>query len=252
MVEVKGGTFTMGDDNSNYEDDKPAHKVKLDTFYMAEFQVTQELYEAVMKQNPAGFKGKRRPVEKVTWRNCVDFCVKLNEILELEQPVNNSTDDAVLDLTKKGFRLPTEAEWEYAARGGVVVETGHAAFVETGHALSLRYAGSDVLNPVGWYDANSKMETRQVGLKMPNELGLYDMSGNVYEWCWDWYNKKFYEECKIKEPFLNPIDNNNIGSRVLRGGSWSNYAVLSRVANRDGDDPDFAWYNNGFRLVFSF
>ncbi len=211
LVKVQGGTFTMGEG-------KKAHKVELDTFYMAEFPVTQELYEAVMKTNPSKFKGKRRPVETVNWYKSVEFCQKINEILELPQ---GSDDKAKLDLKTKGFRLPTEAEWEYAAGGGARAE----------HTKQ-EYAGSNNLNIVGWYSKNANSETRPVGLKMPNKLGLYDMSGNVYEWCWDWSGK----DSKY---------------RVLRGGSWCNDATRSRIAFRNYDFPNFVWNDFGFRLVFS-
>lgn len=161
MVPVEGGTFMMGatpeQGNYNYvEDAKPAHKVTLPSFFIGKYEVTQEEWEAVMDGNPSSHKSAKLPVEFVNWYDSQEFIRKLNQ------------------MTGKHFRLPTEAEWEYAARGGI-------------RSRGYKYAGSDNLNDVAWYSVNSDLETHPVGQKKPNELGLYDMSGNVYEWCQDWY-----------------------------------------------------------------
>jgi len=161
MVRVDGGTFTMGatsEQGSNAAgDEKPAHQVNLSSFSIGKYEVSQEEWEAVMGSNPSYFKGAKRPVEKVSWNDCQAFIRKLNE------------------LTGRSFRLPTEAEWEYAARGG-------------NKSIGDKYAGGDNLGSVAWYEDNSGGTTHNVGTKSPNELGLYDMSGNVWEWCQDWYD----------------------------------------------------------------
>ncbi len=168
MIYVEGGDFMMGNDRAIYEWEKPAHPVKVSPFYMGKYQVTQALWQAVMGNNPSNFKGENRPVEQVSWLDVQDFIKKLNLVL----PEGN-----------RGFRLPTEAEWEFAARGGI-------------YSQGYDYCGSDKLKQVGWYTENSNKETHDVGLLLANELGLYDMSGNVFEWCEDWFDEKFYEKCK--------------------------------------------------------
>ena len=248
MIEVEGGTFIMGEVNTK-------HEVKLDSFLAAEYPVTQDLYEFVTGKNPSIFLGKHRPVEQVNWYDAVEFCNALSEIAGLEPcyHLDSSDRDNVKFLRdKNGFRLPTEAEWEYAARGGKHWEAG------------FEYAGNNDLKKVGWYDENSHRETLPVGLKAPNQLGLYDMSGNVWEWCWDWYDKNYYKAEERNGSFfqklfgrsnsdsLEGIRTNPLGAkkgiaRVVRGGSWFlNY--LCRVAYRDYYSPDY-WNNYfGFRL----
>lgn len=220
MVYVEGGTFEMGykegrDGKDEYMGSaKPLHQVSLDSFYIGKFQITQEQYFAISGENPSNYKGDKRPVETISWTETQEFIKKLNE------------------KTGKNFRLPIEAEWEYAARGG-------------NQSKGFMYAGSNNIDEVAWYSENSGSETHEVGLKKPNELGIYDMSGNVWEWCEDYWDEKFYEKSAGAK---NPM--NNIGStRVRRGGSWVSYAVYSRVANRDNGYPSASTYRLGFRLV---
>jgi formylglycine-generating enzyme required for sulfatase activity len=139
----------------------------------------------------------------------------------------------------KGYRLPTEAEWEYAARGG-----------KEGVAQNFKYAGSNKLKEVGWFDTNSHQETKSVGMKAPNILGLYDMSGNMREWCWDWWNADYYEDCAKKGTVKNPLGSDKGGHRVFRGGSWFNDAVICRVSSRYLSTPTFRNITLGFRLSF--
>ena len=225
MKPVQGGSFYMGAQSTNssgqnydpnaYPDESPVHNVTLNTFYMGEIEVTQELWQAVMGSNPSHFSGANLPVEKVSW----DMIV--NEFL----PALNA-------LTGRNFRLPTEAEWEYAARGG-------------NQSHGYKYAGSNTVDVVAWYRDNSNSQTHAVATKLPNELGLYDMSGNVWEWCSDWYSSSYYGE----SPALNPQGPSSGSRRVQRGGSWLSYAGSCRVSTRDGNYPDNTLNINGFRLA---
>lgn len=218
MIAVKGGTFTMGATSEQgsdaYDDEKPTHQVTLSDYYIGETEVTQELWQAVMGSNPSYFTGNlQRPVEDVSWEGCQEFIKKLNE------------------LTGKTFRLPTEAEWEYAARGG-------------SQSRGFKYSGSDNIDAVAWYYGNSGSTTHPVGQKQPNELGVYDMSGNVWEWCQDWYDSNYYSS----SPQTNPAGPSSGSYRVLRGGSWFNNAGHCRVSNRDDYFPSWGADDCGLRL----
>ena len=200
MVYVKGGTFTMGttseQGNDADSDEKPAHQVTLSSFSIGKYEVTQEEWKAVMGSNPSKFKGAKRPVEQVSWDDCQKFIRKLNQ------------------LTGKQFRLPTEAEWEYAARGG-------------DRSRAYKYAGSNHIGSVAW-SYNNSGDTHPVGQKQANELGLYDMSGNVWEWCQDWYGENYYGS----SPSQNPKGPSTGSVRVLRGGSCWCGAGYCRVSSR--------------------
>ena len=234
MVYVQGGKFMMGDNKSNFKEEKPEHEVELSSFYMAEVPLTQKLYKTVSGDQPSKYAGDSRPVEQVTWYDALNFCKKLNTELKLENPFTGEKDDINVDLRSAGFRLPTEAEWEYAAREG---KSGS----------SYKYSGSDDLDAVGWYDDNNGYETKPVGLKLSNGLGLYDMSGNVWEWCMDWFQEDFY-----KNPPKKDVCNLSKGSRrVLRGGSFLYYPVYCRVSPRDRNLPGNYWIRGGFRLVLA-
>lgn len=218
MRYVEGGTFMMGapdSDTKALDDEKPQHSVTLDSYYIAETQATQELWQAVMGNNPSNFNGNHEyPVDSVSWDDCQDFVKKLNQ------------------LTGKSFSLPTEAQWEYAARGG-----------QKSHGY--KYAGGDSLDAVAWYDCNSNWRTHPVGRKQANELGLYDMTGNVLEWCQDWYDDEYYSNSPQQNP-MGPVSGQN---RVLRGGSWFNDSRYCRVSFRCGDNPFFRYYGYGLRLL---
>ena len=218
MVYVDGGTFTMGatseQDSDAYDNEKPAHQVTLSSFYICKHEVTQEEWEAVMGSNPSNFKGNRLPVENVSWEDCQTFISKLNSI------------------TGKQYRLPTEAEWEYAARGG-------------NRSNGYKYSGSNTLDNVAWYGYNSGDKTHEVMTKSPNELGLYDMSGNVWEWCSDWYNSEYYNYSSSN----NPKGASSDSSRVYRGGSWFSGARGCRVSYRGSGTPSGRNNYLGLRLV---
>ena len=220
MVFVEGGSFLMGsEDEEAHGDEKPVHKVELDGFYIGKFPVTQALWKAVMgdKNNPSRFKDDNRPVESVFWNDAQAFIKKLNE------------------LTGKAYRLPTEAEWEYAARGG----QGSRGY---------KYAGSNKLREVGWYDAVSHRQTNVVGRKYPNELGIHDMSGNVWEWCQDWFSDSYYAECNKQGTVVNPQGPAGGTYRVLRGGAWNGGPLDCRCTVRPYT-PGYRGNSLGFRLV---
>ena len=198
FVFVEGGSFQMGSAEGQ-ADERPLNNVRVDGFYMSKYEVTQGEYVSVMGQNPSRFQGDNRPVEKVSWYDAVKYCNALSA-QEGRQPVYEINGSRVtVDWNANGYRLPTEAEWEYAARGG-------------NKSGDYEYAGSGNVGRVGWSDNNSGDNTRDVGGKSPNELGLYDMSGNVWEWCWDWYGG-YTEGSKT-----NPQGPNRGSARVLRGG----------------------------------
>lgn len=222
MIEVKGGTFTMGalpnDEEASYRE-KPAHSVTVSDFFIGETEVTQELWEAVMGANPSIFEGENLPVEYVSWYNCQTFIEMLNGLYEGQ-------------LGKKRFRLPTEAEWEYAARGGKKSE-------------GYLYAGGNTLSIVGWYDLNGGNTTHPVASLRPNELGIYDMSGNVWEWCSDYYDEEYYSV----SPSNNPQGPSSGSYRVVRGGSYHDWGRYCRSSNRNGDNSSSR--HCGLRLVLS-
>ena len=219
MVAVDGGSFMMGankDDSEADSNEKPRHGVVVSDFYIGATEVTQELWYAVMKNNPSYFKGKKNPVENVSWDDCQKFIAELNR------------------LTGKKFRLPTEAEWEYAARGGKL-------------SRNYKYSGSNNINDVAWYNDNSSKRTQPVGLKLPNELGIYDMSGNVWEWCSDWYDSGYYSKTQLK----NPMGATSGTKRVDRGGSWNGNERFCRISFRYGNAPEECYGVCGLRLVMS-
>ena len=215
MVAVKGGTFTMGctsEQGGDCDNDETSHRVTLSDYHIGKFAVTQRLWEAVMGSNPSYFNGDDLPVENVSWNDAQEFIRKLNR------------------ETGANFRLPTEAEWEFAARGG-------------NNSKGCKYSGGDNINNVAWYDGNSGGKTHAVGRKTPNELGIYDMSGNVWEWCQDWYGS--YGGGSQTAP-----SGPSSGSfRVLRGGSWINGARYCRVSSRNYYGPGSRGNNHGFRLA---
>ena len=224
MVFVAGGTFLMGATIEQLgdaaKDETPTHQVTLDSFYICKYQVTQSLWEEVMGHNPSYFKGENLPVENVSWNECQDFILRLNA------------------MSGKNFRLPTEAEWEFAARGG-------------NNSRGYKYAGSNNLNEVAWYGDNSGKQTHPVGTKSPNELGLYDMSGNVWEWCQDWYGKYNIKVEKNPQGPMISFFRTFFSSRVLRGGSWDSLAWSCRLSFRNLGSPGHRGSYYGLRLVLS-
>ena len=211
MVYVSGGTFIMGGDESS--DQTPTHSVTLSSYYICKYEVTQALWRAVMGSNPSKFKGDNLPVEQVSWNDCQTFINRLN------------------NYTGRNFRLPTEAEWEFAARGG-------------NYSRRYKYSGSNYIGDVAWYCDNSD-RTHPVGTKQANELGLYDMSGNVWEWCSDWYGSySSYSQS-------NPTGATSGYGRVERGGSWCGLARYCCSSHRSYYAPGNSFDDLGLRLVLS-
>ena len=217
MVKVEAGTFTMGateeQGSDAFDREEPAHQVTLTKdYYIGQTEVTQALWQAVMGSNPSNFKGDNLPVEKVSWEDCQTFITKLNS------------------LTDSKFRLPTEAEWEYAARGG-------------NKSRGYKYSGSNSLNDVAWYTSTTNDSgTKPVATKAPNELGIYDMSGNVWEWCYDWYGSY------SSGAQTDPTGATSGSYRVDRGGCFRSYARGCRVSCRGGSTPAGRSDNRGLRL----
>jgi formylglycine-generating enzyme required for sulfatase activity len=214
MVFVEGGTYQMGynakrdgKDDKAMDCSKPLHQVTVDSFFIGKYPVTQAQWQVIMGNNPSDFKGEKLPVECVSWEDCKEFINKLNR------------------KTGKKYRLPTEEEWEYAARGGKESD-------------GYKYAGSNNIDLVAWYEGNSDKRTHNVGEKQPNELGIYDMSGNV----WEWINSGWSE---------NYEKNRWLDIYILRGGSWDYFVNDCRVANRKLDTPTSRYYRYGFRLLVS-
>ncbi len=226
MIFVEGGASFMNDRGSVF-------RALVSSFYIGQYPVTQKEWQLVMGNNPSYFKGDDRPVEKITWFDAVDFCNQLS-IREGLQPFYDTESGEVLyHKEAKGYRLPTEAEWEFAAKGGI-------------HSKGYGFSGSDNLDEVGWYRRNSAKQSKNVGLNQANELGLYDMSGNVWEWCQDWYGPLLSSagsslSCTTKGKY-----------RVIRGGSWLNYADFCRVDYRLEAVPGVGFGHLGFRLARSF
>ncbi len=225
LIGVQGGTFTMGataEQGSRAEnDEKPAHRVTLSSFCIGKTEVTQELWEAVMGSNPSFCRGTKIPVGMVSWNDCQEFITRLNQ------------------MTGLNFRLPTEAEWEFAARGG-------------NKSQGYEYSGDFLIDFVAWYEENSidrsitltkVFKPQDVATKRPNELGLYDMSGNVREWCQDWYGN--YSSVAQ----TNPTGPTSGSGRVERGGGWGSYANDCRVSCRKSNNPDYRDSDLGFRLA---
>ena len=226
MVLVEGGTYMMGDPNGDWDNEyciEVPHKVTLSSFYICKYEVTEALWTAVMGSNPSRDKlGDNYPVEQVNWYDCQDFVEKLSE------------------LTGRHFRLPTEAEWEYAARGGK-------------RSRGYRYSGSYALDEIGWHVGNAHYYKREVGTKKPNELGLYDMTGNVCEWCQDKLDTEYYHHSPSINP-QGPDRSTYKDNRCFRGGSFCDdekYDELKVYTRNTGMPPEEKYGHLGLRLAMS-
>jgi len=271
MVKVDGGTYKMGNAGKGDADEKPVHAVTVNTFYISKYELTVKEYKQFINdRSVSDFSTKREhampaapdsiwmrehpdtkkyyplpsvtwwgwqdnfPMHHITWFDAVAYCNWLSAKEGLQKCYSEDEDGAVvLDLSKNGYRLPTEAEWEFAARGGKA-------------SKGTSFSGSESPETVCWYDDTSLLKGPQkVGSKDANELGIYDMSGNVWEWCSDYYQKDFY----AKSPAANPFNASVTSYRVLRGGSWHYQVDHATVTSRDGPEPAFTNYNYGMRLA---
>ena len=251
LILIEAGHFMMG--SKGYSSEQPIHKVQLADFYLAQYPVTQALWLAVVGgENPASFQGLQRPIENVSWYDAAAFCNRLNELcgyvpvyysdaaftqpLDLETSKNvdhPNTIDIFAKSEKIGYRLPSEAQWEYAARGGKGSDK----------RPTYQYAGGDKLDEVGWYGENSHGETKPVGLKMGNELELHDLSGNLEEWCEDSWHRYYQGAPQDGSAWVDEK-----GVRVKRGGSWYHPPRFCRSSSRIGRAPDSRDFI-GFRVV---
>ena len=246
FVFVEGGTFQMGDRLDNMTYALPIHSVTLSSFYLAETEVTQADYTAIMGSNPAHDYGvgDNYPVYNVTWYDAITYCNKksINENLTPCYSVSGDTNPdnwgssftPDVNWNANGYRLPTEAEWEYAARGGIHESDNY------------RYSGCNTeseLPDYAWYHSNSTYTSHEVGTKLPNQLGLYDMTGNLFDWCWDRYGSY------SSNSQTNPHGANSGNLRILRGGSWYSYATYCSVAYRNRAYPYNSHYDYGFRIL---
>lgn len=221
----------MGSVNGN-SNEKKVHQVTVDSFLIGKYPVTQELWQSVMGTNPSNLKGAKRPVESVNWFDAVDFCNRFSEMDGWQKVYSRRGEHLEFNLKATGYRLPTEAEWEFASRGGLM-------------SKNFLFSGSNAIDEVAWYWGNSGNMTHEVGTKQCNEIGICDMSGNVWEWCWDWFSDSSYNS----ETQLNPTGPKTGTNHVLRGGSWSSGAWGCTVTNRYSDNAISRFYRFGFRLV---
>jgi len=245
FVRIQGGTFTMGSPayETGRDQDEDQHQVTISGFYMGRYEVMQKEYQRIMGTNPSNFKGDYLPVENVSWYDAIEYCNRRSQregltpayTIDKKQrdPNNKNHYDTVKwtvtwNKNANGYRLPTEAEWEYACRAGTT---------------SAYNTGANISDDTGWYDANSGGKTRPAGQKTANDWGLYDMHGNVVEWCWDWYGA--YSSGAQTDP-AGPSAGDN---RVKRGGCWLDNASSARSVGRSSFHPNDGSYYIGFRLV---
>lgn len=242
LIQVKGGTFKMGSKNSDTSaelDEQKEHSVTLNTFEISKFEVTVWEWKQFIKANkmkmpikPSWGWQDNYPINGITWNEAIAYCNWLSTKEKLQPCYSKKGPNFVCNFKANGYRLPTEAEWEFAAKGGT-------------NSKGFRYSGSDKLEDVAWYKANSNGQPHTVGTKLPNELGIYDMSGNVWEWCWDWYNKDFYK----LEKGDNPKGPEMGERRTVRGGSWDSKSNYVRPANRISTIPSKTHEFYGFRIA---
>lgn len=242
LIQVKGGTFKMGSktsDTSAELDEQKEHSVTLNTFEISKFEVTVWEWKQFIKANkmkmpikPSWGWQDNYPINGITWNEAIAYCNWLSTKEKLQPCYSKKGPNFICNFKANGYRLPTEAEWEFAAKGGT-------------NSKGFRYSGSDKLEDVAWYKANSNGQPHTVGTKLPNELGIYDMSGNVWEWCWDWYNKDFYK----LEKGDNPKGPEMGERRTVRGGSWDSKSNYVRPANRISTIPSKTHEFYGFRIA---
>jgi formylglycine-generating enzyme required for sulfatase activity len=239
MVYLPGGEFTMGSRQGN-TDEAPPHQIKVTGFLMDKYEVTQDMFAKAQLPNPSHWnENPKKPVERVRWSDARGYCNERSLLEGLKPCYDEKTPDWHCDFTANGYRLPTEAEWEYACRAG-----SHEAY---------DFGSADKLRQYGWFADNADEKTHPVGQKKPNRWGLYDLYGNVAEWCEDVYSPNYYSQSPATDP-LGPPPMGKDTQRVLRGGSWKASADMCRAAFREGQrtgDADACFYTDfcGFRCV---
>ena len=233
MVFVEGGSFQMGDSFGDGDiSEKPVHEVVLSDFYISKTEITQKEWIEITSNNPAKYWADEQPVESISWRDAVNYC-NSRSLLEGLTPCYTAVGGkTTCDFSANGYRLPTEAEWEYAARGGKANK-------------NFKYSGSADINVVAWYDKNSSNITHPVAQKQPNDLGIYDMCGNVWEYCWDYYDENYYSQSLQQYP-TGPEQGDE---RVMRGGAWSDDAYFNRIFFRNHYKENARGTNVGLRVV---
>ncbi|WNJ19625.1 formylglycine-generating enzyme family protein [Pontibacter sp. G13] len=219
MIPIQGGTFWMGSDLDLSWGEAPKHKVQVSDFELSRFPICQGLWHSVMGSHPARFKHPLLPVESASWEKCQMFIRRLN------------------DISGQFFRMPTEAEWEYAALGGL------------NNNQTFTYAGSNDMAEIGWSVKNAFNTTHTGKEKLPNRLGIVGMSGNVYEWCQDWHDLAFFQNCLDNGKVTNPEGPKTGSNRVIHGGSWYGSVRGLRVSYRSSEHPEYGILDIGFRIV---
>jgi len=232
MVRINGGTFTMGSpaNEPDRRDNEVQHPVTVSSFYMGKYEVTQKEYQEVMGTNPSQFKGDNLPVENVSWFDAVEYCNKRSQQEGLTPAYTINGTNVTWNRNANGYRLPTEAEWEYTCRAGTTTAYN---------------TGASITDNTGWYSANSGDTTHPVGQKPANAWGLYDMHGNVWKWCWDWFGNY------ASGAQTDPVGASSGSDRVRRGGSWGNTAQYARSAYRNYNSPAFWSGYLGFRVALN-
>jgi len=244
LIKVQGGTFKMGSKDSDGiadVDEQKEHDVNLTAFEISKFEVTVWEWQQFIKANKMKMPAKpswgwqeNHPINGITWNEAIAYCNWLSKKEKLQPAYSKKGPNFICDFKANGYRLPTEAEWEFAAKGGTLPK-------------GFKYSGRDSLDDIAWHKGNSAGTPHTIGTKLPNELGLYDMSGNVWEWCWDWYNKDFYKLEKGDNPRGPEMGNR----RSVRGGSWDSQANYVRAANRISTEPNKTHEFYGFRVARS-
>jgi len=238
MVYIPGGEFFMGSDRGN-PDEAPAHKVRVSPFLMDKFEVTQEMFAKAQLPNPSHWQDPKKPVERVRWRDAKEYCNERSRMEGLKVCYDEKTPDWDCDYSADGYRLPSEAEWEYAARAGT--------------EMAYDFGAAERLRQFAWIAENAEEKTHAVGQKMANRWGLYEMYGNVSEWCEDVYDPGYYKVSPSVDP-SGPASPGKDVMRVMRGGNWKSSAEMARVSARQGQrtgNTDACFYTDycGFRCV---